>query len=156
MTYKLPLIAALAATLATPVLAQDINDMLNPRAMIAEMGLGQILNGAPAPRTIAAAPAAEIAALRLDTTVLSSPRPMLRPSTLNAEEIARIPAAAAPAASDVRGMLDAMTEAAADAPAGSNTLVVAGTNTAVVSGTNTAVIHAAPARLTLWRRSFGY
>ncbi|MEX3015927.1 hypothetical protein [Gymnodinialimonas hymeniacidonis] len=165
MTYKLPLIAALAATLATPVLAQDINDMLNPRAMIAELGLSQIMQGnhgnqIAAPRVVEVAPA-EIAALQLDTTVLRSPRPLLRPSTLDIADAVRVPSAdaavAAPVASDVRAMIGAMEVAAADAPAGANTLVVSGGDAVAVNGTNTAVIQSdGPApRLSLWQRIFG-
>lgn len=159
MTFKLPLAIALAATVASPVLAQDISDMLNPRAMIAEMGLGDILQrGASAPRVIAA-PQAEIASLRLDTTVLSSPRPLLRPSTLTTADRIVLPDAVATVepTSDVHGMLDAMDLAAAAAPAGANTLVISGADTAVVSGTNTAVIQngATAPRPSLWHRIFG-
>ncbi len=166
MKHSLPLVLALAASLATPAFAQDINDMMNPRAMIAELGLGDLLNGAAAnrivaPRVIQIAPA-ELAALQLDTTVLSSPRPVLRPRTLAIPELARVPEAA-PAATDMGALLEAMDIAAVEAPAGANTLVASGVNTAVVNGTNTAVIHsdgaelanAAAPRLSLWQRIFG-
>ncbi len=165
MTYKLPLIAALAATLATPTLAQNITDILDPHALIAEiergaMGQATFGNRIAAPRVVEVDPA-EIAALQLDTTVLRSPRPLLRPSTLDVADVVRVPeaaaVAAAPAASDVRSMIDAMQVAAADAPAGANTLVVSGGTAVAVNGTNTAVIHSSgPApRLTLWQRIFG-
>lgn len=160
MTFKLPLAIALAATFASPVLAQDVSELLNPRAMIADMGLGDILQrGATAPRVIAA-PQAEIASLRLDTTVLSSPRPLLRPSTLTttADRIV-LPDAVATSqpTADVHGMLEAMDLAAVDAPAGANTLVISGVDTTVVSGTNTAVIQngATASRPSLWQRIFG-
>ena len=162
MKHTLPLVAALAATLATPVLAQDVSGMLNPRAMIAEMGLGDIMHGSAshrlaAPRVIALPQNAEIAALDLDTTVLSSPRPLLRPSTLAAPSLARLEAPSVIAA-DAADLLDTMQAASDATPAGANTVVIAGADTAIVSGTNTAVIQSSgPApRLTLWQRIFGH
>ncbi|MBF9044810.1 hypothetical protein HKCCE4037_15815, partial [Rhodobacterales bacterium HKCCE4037] len=62
-----------------------------------------------------------------------------------------------PVASDVRAMIADMDLAAANAPAGTNTLVVSGGDTVAVSGTNTAVFSSdGPApRRTLWQRIFG-
>jgi hypothetical protein len=151
---KFPLVIAAVATLATPILAQDVSDMLNPRAMIAEMGLGDILQRTPGAASGIAAPRGDIASLRalptLDTTVLSSPRPLLRPAAPDLATIAR-------PSTDLHQMLDAMDLAEAAAPAGANTLVISGADTAVVAGTNTAIIQnggTAP-RVSLWQRLFG-
>lgn len=157
MTHKLPLTAALVATLATPAFAQDISDMLSPRDVIAEMGLGEILQrpGAPVTRSAPARAAiAEMAALPRGGAVLRSPRPVLRPA-LQSVATAVAPTPALP--TDTAGLIAAMELAAAQAPDGGNTLVISGGDTVTVSGANTSVIRAdAPApRLTLWQRIFG-
>ncbi|MEJ6388074.1 hypothetical protein [Gymnodinialimonas ulvae] len=153
MTLRFPLTATLLVTLAAPALAQDISDMLNPRDMIAEMGLGEIVQrpGTAVIRSAPYAPVAEIAALPRDGAVLRSPRPVLRPS------VRATHAPAPPPAFDTSGLLATMEDAAAQSPAGGNTLVIAGGDALTVSGANTSVIRAeAPApRLTLWQRIFG-
>jgi hypothetical protein len=156
MIHKLPLAAALIAALATPAFAQDISDMLNPRAVIADMGLGAILQRPEVTPVAPAAAVTEIATLPRANAVLRSPRPVLRPAARPAHTAAA-PMPAPSQSADIAGLIAAMDVAAAQTPAGANTLVISGGNTRVVASGDTAVIRAdAPApRLTLWQRIFG-
>jgi len=167
MKHSLPLLAVLAATMTTPLLAQDMSSFLNPRAMAAQFGLSVPPAGAHSPRQIArGAEASAIlrtmtagqpqGVIETATYIAVSPRPVMRPRL---HDLSALPHVGANAA----GLIDEMVVAG---PLGGNTAVVTGANTAVISGADTAIIRSSGAtsatvlqgdspRLTLWQRIFG-
>ncbi len=167
MKNSLPLMALLAAsTLAAPLVAQDMSSFLNPRAMAAELGLGNRAAIANAPVGVFRAPIGyslnvprivtpnigSIAALTPNVSVLA-PRRSIAPQPRRTITRIVTPTHAAP-------MANVMAEARVHAPLGANIAVISGANTAVITGANTAVIHSSPVpvsspRLTLWQRVFG-
>lgn len=168
----LPLLAALAATLATPLAAQDISSILNPGNFAARLNTGNSaafanlpsdmsglfqganpavrLNPAMANQIAMVAPSAvrETSRLAPLTSMAPIPRGGIARILAPTAEVAPTIAAAAQAAD----LVTAMAEAAEAAPAGSNTFVVNGTNTAVIASSPT--VAEAP-RLSLWQRLFG-
>lgn len=169
MKRTLPLLAVLAATVTSPLAAQDMSSILNPGNFAANIGMSNsAFTNMPrgifqAPHTdarVRAALAGQIAALSPETYSLA-PRTSLLP--IRRGTIARVvtPAAeAAPVIAHVAlvaaptqgtGLVAMMAEAAEAAPAGANTLVING-------GTNTAVIQSSPSAVaspSLWQRLFG-
>lgn len=167
MKHSLPLLAVLAATVTTPLLAQDMSSFLNPRAMATQLGLTVPQGGAHSPQAILRGADAS-AILRSMTAgqpqgvietaryIPSSPRPIMRP---------HLPMlSAAPLLGRDAG--DLVEELAISGPLGGNTVVVTGANTAVISGADTAIIRSSGAtsatilqgdspRPTLWQRIFG-
>ncbi|WP_341860980.1 hypothetical protein [Gymnodinialimonas sp. 57CJ19] len=173
MKRTFPLLAVMAATLAAPVAAQDINSILNPGNFAARLNMGNAPAMANMPRDMSAlfdgramgaavnpALANQIAALAPETRSLA-PRTSMAP--VPRRSIARIVTPdAAPEVAALRvapvaepeadtGLVAMMADAANAAPAGSNTFVVNGTNTAVIQSSPSAE---AP-RLSLWQRLFG-
>ncbi len=164
MKKSLPLMAVLAATLTTPLLAQDMSAFLNPGALAAQMGLTgpsaafasprTSLYGADAAALLGAATIVLPRTLETASYIAVSPRPVMRPRIFGGPVLLNASAA------------DLIEEIVETAPLGSRTTVVTGANTAVISGANTAVIRSngvtqavvlagdSP-RLTLWQRIFG-
>lgn len=175
MKRTLPLLAVLAATLTTPLAAQDMSSILNPGNFAANIGMsnsafanlprGVFQTPHTDARVRAALAAGQLAALTPEVALPEvyslAPRTSLLP--IRRGTIARVitpavetapvvthvaPVVAPTQASD---LVAAMAVAAEAAPAGANTLVVNG-------GTNTAVIQSGPsavARPSLWQRLFG-
>lgn len=177
MKRTFPLLAVLAATLAAPVAAQDINSILNPGNFAARLNMGNAPAMANMPRDMSAlfdgravgaavnpALANQIAALAPVTSSLA-PRTSIAP--VPRRSIARIvaPEVAVETAVEAEvsalrvapetgtGLVAMMADAADAAPAGSNTFVVNGTNTAVVQSSPSPSAEAP--RLSLWQRLFG-
>lgn len=163
MKHSLPLLALLAATVTTPLLAQDMSAFLNPRAMATQFGLTVPQGGAHSPQAILrGANASAIlrsmpdGVIETATYVAVSPRPVMRPRL---HELSALPHVGADAA-------DLIEEMSVAAPLGGNTAVVTGANTAVISGADTAIIrstgatsatilHGDSPRPTFWQRIFG-
>ena len=165
MKHFLPLMAVLAATSTTPLLAQDMSAFLNPGAMAAQMGLtGHTAAFAAVPRTslrgvdatalLNSMTAGQARGFETANYISVSPRPLMRPRVLG---IASVPSA------DAGELIEEMV---ATGPLGGNTAIVTGANTAVISGANTAIIrssgassatilHGESPRPTLWQRIFG-
>jgi hypothetical protein len=168
MKHSLPLLALLAATVTTPLLAQDMSGFLNPRAMAAQFGLAgpsaafahaphSTLRGADAAAMLDAITGVQApGVVETASYIAVSPRPIMRPRLfdLSAGPV-HTPAPA-----------DLIEEMVVAGPLGGNTAVVTGANTAVISGADTAIIRSSGAtsatilagdspRPTFWQRLFG-
>ena len=177
MKRSLPLLAVLAATLATPLAAQDMSSFLNPSALAAQLGLGNRAVITQLPTTTLRAPlgytlstsrvtalnhgaiaslSPEIRSYAPRTSITPVPRGHIARVLTPSADVAPVVTLVAPRAG-VADMAELMAEVADAAPAGANTVVISGANTAVISGANTAVIRSSgPApRLSWWQRIFG-
>ncbi|ABD54532.1 hypothetical protein [Jannaschia sp. CCS1] len=168
MKRTLPLLAVLAATLATPVMAQNINSILNPGNFAARLNSGapamanmptdmsSLFQGANPATRLNPAAGSQIAALAPTPEVRSlAPRTSMVP--LPRGGIARAATSVVTPTPERGGDLMAMmADAAEAAPEGSNTLVINGANTAVIQSSPGALPSAAEApRRSLWQRLFG-